>query len=77
MADAGEAKVGDRGQMNLPARIRHRWGLDEGGTVGWVDLGDAVLLFPVGLAEVRNEVLIAAAWGEACSGFGDPELANQ
>jgi bifunctional DNA-binding transcriptional regulator/antitoxin component of YhaV-PrlF toxin-antitoxin module len=77
MANAGEVKVSERGQMALPAQTRHRWGLDEGGTVGWVDLGDAVLLLPAGLGEVRNEVLTAAAWDAARVGFGDPELANQ
>ncbi len=77
MANAGEVRVSERGQMALPAQTRHRWGLDDGGTVGWVDLGDAVLLLPTGLAEVRNEVLAAAGWDAASAGFGDPELANQ
>ena len=43
-----EARVSDRGQMALPAQTRHRWGLDSGGTVGWIDLGDAVMLVPGG-----------------------------
>jgi bifunctional DNA-binding transcriptional regulator/antitoxin component of YhaV-PrlF toxin-antitoxin module len=77
MANAGEVKVSERGQMALPAQTRHRWGLDEGGMIGWVDLGDAVLLLPAGLDEVRNEALATAAWDEARFGFGDPEMANQ
>jgi hypothetical protein len=63
--------------MALPAQTRHRWGLDQGGVVGWVDLGDSVLLVPGGLSELRKELLAAADWDSARSGFGDPELANQ
>jgi len=63
--------------MALPAQIRHRWGLDQGGVIGWVDLGDAVLLVPGGLNELRDELLAGADWESARSGFGDPELANQ
>jgi len=63
--------------MALPAQTRHRWGLDQGGTVGWIDLGDAVLLFPGGLSELREQLLGTADWDSARSGFGDPELANQ
>ncbi len=63
--------------MALPARTRHRWGLDEGGTIGWVDLGDAMLLVPGGVGELRNALLARADWVAARSGFGDPELANQ
>jgi bifunctional DNA-binding transcriptional regulator/antitoxin component of YhaV-PrlF toxin-antitoxin module len=35
MTQTGEAKVSDRGQMALPAQTRHRWGLDQGGVIGW------------------------------------------
>ncbi len=63
--------------MALPAQTRHRWGLDAGGTIGWVDLGDAVLLVPGGADELRHALLAEADWAAARSGFGDPELANQ
>ena len=45
----GEVKVSDRGQMALPAKTRHRWGLDHGGVIGWIDMGDSILLVPGGL----------------------------
>jgi hypothetical protein len=45
--------------------------------LGWVDLGDSVLLVPGGLSQLRNEILSNADWDAARSGFGDPELANQ
>lgn len=73
----GDVKVSERGQMALPAQARHRWGLDGGGIVGWVDLGDAVVLVPGGVSELRNRLLAEADWDSARSGFGDPELANQ
>lgn len=77
MTQTGEAKVSDRGQMALPAQTRHRWGLDEGGVIGWIDLGDSVLLIPGGMQQLRNQILAQADWDAARSGFGDPELANQ
>ena len=77
MPQSGEVKVSERGQMALPAQARHRWGLDEGGLVGWIDMGDSVLLVPGGLDQLRNEILANADWDAARLGFGDPELANQ
>jgi bifunctional DNA-binding transcriptional regulator/antitoxin component of YhaV-PrlF toxin-antitoxin module len=77
MTQSGEVKVSERGQMALPAQARHRWGLDDGGLVGWIDMGDSVLLVPGGLSQLRSEVLANADWDAARSGFGDPELANQ
>ena len=77
MSQTGEVKVSERGQMALPAQARHRWGLDSGGVLGWVDLEDAVLLVPGGIDELRKELLASADWDSARSGFGDPELANQ
>jgi bifunctional DNA-binding transcriptional regulator/antitoxin component of YhaV-PrlF toxin-antitoxin module len=77
MTQSGEVKVSERGQMALPAQTRHRWGLDQGGIIGWIDLGDSVLLVPGGLRQLRDEILQNADWNSARSGFGDPELANQ
>jgi hypothetical protein len=34
--------------MSLPAEVRHRWKLDDGGPVEVVDLGFAVLTVPAG-----------------------------
>ena len=77
MMRTGEVKVSERGQMALPAQTRHRWGLEQGGVVCWIDLGDSVLLVPGGLRQLRDEILRNADWDPARSGFGDPELANQ
>lgn len=69
-----------RGQMSLPATARHRWGLDDGGEVGYLDIGDAVVIVPGGIVALRRKLLDAvseADWEEARAGFGDPELANE
>ncbi len=69
--------MSERGQMALPSQARHRWGLDSGGTISWIDLGDAVLVVPGRFHELRQELLAVADWEAARRGFGDPELANQ
>ena len=80
MSSTGDLKVSSRGQMSLPASTRHRWGLDEGGEVGYLDIGDAVLLVPGGVDRLRTTLLDAvsdADWEAARAGFGDSELANE
>lgn len=80
MSTTGDLKVSSRGQMSLPASARHRWGLDEGGVVGYLDLGDAVVLVPGGIDELRAALLDAVSddtWKSARTGFGDPDLADQ
>jgi bifunctional DNA-binding transcriptional regulator/antitoxin component of YhaV-PrlF toxin-antitoxin module len=77
MAQTGDVKVSERGQMALPAQVRHRWGIRDGGIIGWVDLGESVLLVPGGIEALREELLAAADWDAARSGFGDPDLGNQ
>ena len=66
--------------MSLPATARHRWGLDDGGDVGYLDLGDAVILVPGGVEQLRSALLGAISadiWEDAREGFGDPDLADQ
>lgn len=43
-----EYLVSTSGQMSLPAGVRHRWDLDEGGPVDVIDLGFGVLTVPKG-----------------------------
>ena len=38
---------------------------------------NAVLLVPGGVEQLRTELLAAADWESARTGFGDPDLANQ
>jgi bifunctional DNA-binding transcriptional regulator/antitoxin component of YhaV-PrlF toxin-antitoxin module len=79
-ASVGQVRVTERGQMSLPAQARHRWGLDAGGEIGWVDLGDLLLLVPGGATQARAALLHQLTdedWADAAAGFGDAELANQ
>jgi hypothetical protein len=80
MTATGDLRVSARGQMSLPSSARHRWGLDEGGDVGYLDLGDAMVIVPGGTTRVRRQLLAAvtgADWDRARQGFGDDELANE
>ena len=66
--------------MSLPASARHRWGLDEGGEVGYLDVGDAVVIVPGGVDQLRRVLLDGvsdADWEAARAGFGDRNLANE
>lgn len=66
--------------MSLPSTTRHRWGLDEGGDVGYLDLGDAIMIVPGGTEAVRRKLLDAITshdWQFARAGFGDDELTSQ
>jgi hypothetical protein len=66
--------------MSLPAEARHRWGLDGGGEVGYLDVGDAVILIPDGVDNLRQRLFEAVTeddWALARDGHGDPNLANE
>jgi len=66
--------------MSLPSSARHRWGLDDGGDVGYLDLGDAVVIVPGGTARLRRRLLDAVTdsdWERARHGFGDDDLASE
>ena len=80
MKNTGDVRVSQRGQMSLPAEARHRWGLDGGGEVGYLDVGDAVILIPGGVDNLRHrlfEALTEDDWAVARDGHGDPELASE
>ncbi len=63
--------------MSVPAQVRHRWGLCEGGRVTVIDLGDAVVLLPPG---ARHKLLADALPAEEHRAFvgrlDDPDLAT-
>ena len=79
MPEPSEAKVSHRGQTNLPAELRHRWGIADGGLVGIIDLGDAALVIPGGLGAARAELsrAIAEHYEAGVAELGDPDLADQ
>jgi hypothetical protein len=66
--------------MSLPAATRHRWRIAGGGEVGYLDLGDALLVVPGGVRALRRRIfdgITEADWREAAAGFGDTDLANE
>jgi bifunctional DNA-binding transcriptional regulator/antitoxin component of YhaV-PrlF toxin-antitoxin module len=80
MSSTGDLRVSVRGQMSLPASARRRWGLDQGGDVAYLDLGDALVIVPGGAASIRRDLLAAVTpddWAAARAGFGDADLASE
>jgi len=66
--------------MSLPASTRRRWKLEQGGELGYVDIGDAVVLVPGGMRRLRRKLLDTLSdseWQEARTGFGDDDLATE
>jgi AbrB family looped-hinge helix DNA binding protein len=71
-------KVSSSGQMSLPAAVRRRWHLENGGQVEVLDLGFGVLTVPVGSAgRLLDEVLPAEAHYAAVSTEEDPDLVSR
>jgi hypothetical protein len=63
--------------MSVPAAVRHRWGLDHGGRVTVVDLGDAVVLLPPrGRAGLLDAALSSEDHVAFVAGLDDPDLAT-
>ena len=80
MTATGDLRISSRGQMGLPSSARHRWGLDEGGDVGYLDHGGAVVIVPGGTAVLRRTLLDAVTdddWDRARTGFGGDELVTE
>jgi hypothetical protein len=63
----------------LPADLRHRWGIDEGGEIGFVDLGDAALIVPGGLIAARRELrrVLRDRYDKGLAALDDPDLSDQ
>lgn len=79
MPQTSTAKVSHRGQTSLPAELRRRWGIDQGGEVGFIDLGDAALIVPGGAAAARVELrrVLTERYGAGLAAIDDPDLADQ
>jgi len=75
MAASAEFLVSKSGQMSVPAEVRRRWGLTDGGRVMVVDLGDAVVLMPPGAREkLLAEALSAEDHARFVADLDDPDL---
>jgi bifunctional DNA-binding transcriptional regulator/antitoxin component of YhaV-PrlF toxin-antitoxin module len=79
MTATSNAKVSHRGQTSLPAELRHRWGIDEGGEVGFIDLGDAALIIPGGVSAAREELrrVLVDRYERGVAAVADPDLVDQ
>jgi bifunctional DNA-binding transcriptional regulator/antitoxin component of YhaV-PrlF toxin-antitoxin module len=79
MTATSNARVSHRGQTSLPAELRHRWGIDEGGEIGFIDLGDAALVVPGGITAARRELrrVLADRYENGVAAIEDPDLADQ
>lgn len=79
MSLTSTARVSNRGQTNLPAELRRRWGLVDGGEVGVIDLGNAALIVPEGVGAARREVLrvLMDRYDHGLRAIADPDLADQ
>lgn len=77
MSVSAEFLVSKSGQMSVPASVRHRWGLDEGGRVTVIDLGDAVVLLPSDARHrILGDALSAAEHRAFVESLDDPDLAT-
>jgi bifunctional DNA-binding transcriptional regulator/antitoxin component of YhaV-PrlF toxin-antitoxin module len=74
-----QAKVSYRGQTSIPSELRRRWGIEEGGQIAFVDLGDSALVLPGGIAEAKAELkrVLERRYEMGLAMIEDPELADQ
>ena len=79
MASTTNARVSHRGQTSLPADLRHRWGIESGGEIGFIDLGQAALVVPGGLQVAREELrrVLKHRYAQGIVAIDDPDVADQ
>ena len=79
MTATGSARVSNRGQTSLPAELRHRWGIHDGGEVGFIDLGTAALVVPGGIAAARWELrrVLAERYESGLAAIEEPDIEDQ
>ena len=79
MTGISTAKVSHRGQTNLPSELRHRGGIEDGGEVGIIDLGDSALVIPGGIEVALRELrrVLQERYEVGLGQIEDPDLAGQ
>jgi len=76
----GAFKVSSRGQLSLPADVRRRWGIQDGGEVEIADLGESLLIVPGGDGTLRRAALggiTREAYQEYVDSIDDPDLRDE
>lgn len=78
-AAASSTRVSHRGQTTLPANLRRRWGIEDGGEVGVLDLGNAALVIPGGIESAKLELfrVLKTTYTDGLDQLDDPELQDQ
>jgi bifunctional DNA-binding transcriptional regulator/antitoxin component of YhaV-PrlF toxin-antitoxin module len=73
------AKVSHRGQTSVPADLRHRWGIEAGGEIAFIDLGDAALVVPGGVKVARRELhrVLGNRYTDGIAALDEPDIADQ
>ncbi len=63
----------------MPAELRRRWGITDGGEIGLIDLGDAALIVPGGVGAARAELLrvLRDRYAEGLAEIRDDDLSDQ
>jgi hypothetical protein len=63
----------------LPAEFRHRWGIEAGGEVAFIDLGQAALILPGGLDGAKMELrrVLATGYEVGLEAIEDVDLSDQ
>ena len=79
MTATSNARVSHRGQTSLPAELRRRWGIAEGGEIGFIDLGGAALVIPGGVSAARRELrrVLSERYDAGLAAIDDPDLVDQ
>jgi bifunctional DNA-binding transcriptional regulator/antitoxin component of YhaV-PrlF toxin-antitoxin module len=79
MSATSTARVSHRGQTSVPAELRRRWGIEEGGEVGFIDLGGAALIVPGGPASARAELrrVLRDRYEAGLAAIDDPDVVDQ
>ena len=72
-----EFLVSTSGQMSVPADVRRRWGLERGGRVTVIDLGEAIVVLPPGGRQaILDAALPADEHLRRVAELGDQDLAT-
>ena len=63
----------------MPAHLRRRWGIDQGGEVGFIDLGGSALIVPGGIAAARAELrrVLRDRFDVGLATIEDPDLTDE
>ena len=79
MSAAKDCRISGRGRLTVPADLRRRWRLVDGGDVAFIDLGGAALVVPGGVAPARAELrrVLADRYEVGLAAIDDADLVDR